>query len=79
MRLSSLVAIQQKPGGFDIITGPGSPVGDVLCNVDRHAPTELILRQVGPGFALSKRRAFEKTARSIGWVSLPVKVFCWLG
>src|SRR5262249_46143147 len=29
--------------------------------------------------SLDRRRAIEKTWRSIGRVSLPVKVFCWLG
>ena len=27
----------------------------------------------------SRRRARRNTARSIGWVSFPVYVFCWLG
>jgi uncharacterized membrane protein YccC len=35
-------------------------------------------RRATPGRE-SRRRASRNTARSIGRVSLPVKVFCWLG
>jgi hypothetical protein len=68
----------RRPSRMDIPFRPPGPVRPPAFLDARHGGPDLSER-ARRGQEQARRAAFRRTPSSMGWVSLPVKVFCWLG